>query len=148
MSVIGVVAAAFTQSLLAGDFVLVDTVEVHGDSLLIGANCLGMVGTISGERGQYIQQGLDGVFGERPNVYDVFRDVTENFDIQVEEVKITRIVDNHFLSVVTFSSENKILEADARPSDGIALALRTGSPIYFNKTFLEANGADICPDDN
>jgi len=142
--VLGMVGYAIAQNALAGDFVELDTIEVNGELLTLGANCLGMNGRISTERGEAIQLGLDKDLTNRPNVYDVFRDVTEQFDIKVESVHITKIENNNFLSVLTMSSGNKIFEADTRPSDAIALALRTDAPIYFNKTFLELEGEDIC----
>ena len=41
-------------------------------------------------------------------------------------------------------SGDKILRLDTKPSDGIALALRTDSPIYIKKSLLEQVGRDIC----
>lgn len=141
-------AVALTEFVLQGDFVELDTIEVQGEDLLLGANCLGVIGSISAERGEAIQRGIDQDNTNRPNVYDVFRDVVEQYDIQLESVAVTRIEQNNFLSTMTFTTENKILEADARPSDAIALALRTGSPIYMNRTLLEEFGTNICPEDN
>ena len=40
--------------------------------------------------------------------------------------------------------DNKLLELDARPSDSIALALRTGNTLYMRSNILEANGEQIC----
>jgi len=142
--VISTASVGFVNKLSIGDFVEVDTIEVYGEDLLLGANCKGIVGKISAERGHYIQLGKDDKLDQRPNVYDVFRDTLEQFDIEIESVKITKIEDNAFHSVMILSSQDKILKADARPSDAIALALRTGSKIYMNTTLLEEIGLDIC----
>jgi bifunctional DNase/RNase len=37
-----------------------------------------------------------------------------------------------------------LLDLDMRPSDAMALALRTGAPIYLNMTLLREVGTDIC----
>lgn len=126
------------------NFVELDTIEVYGESLVLGANCVGAVGGISKERGEYIQLGKDEIINERPTVYDVFKDTLDVFDIKLESVKITRIENRHFLSTMLLSSGNKIFEADARPSDAIGLALRTKSKIYINRTLLNEIGVNIC----
>jgi len=49
-----------------------------------------------------------------------------------------------YLSNAIFRSDNNVLELDMRPSDAIALALRTGTPIYLNMTLLREVGVNIC----
>ncbi len=142
--VLAVSAVGFVQTLTVGDFTEIDRIEVYGEDLLLGAECRGIVGKISVERGHYIQIGKEGKLDNRPNIYDVFRDTLEQFEIEVESVKITHIEDNAFQSILTLSTRDKILEADARPSDAIALALRTDTKVYMSKALLEEKGANIC----
>ena len=42
------------------------------------------------------------------------------------------------------SKDNKVLRLDMKPSDGIAVAVRTDSPIYINATMLDEIGQNIC----
>lgn len=59
------------------------------------------------------------------------------------EVRITELTDGVFFAVLAFEGG---VEVSARPSDAIALALRTGTPIYGAETVLEAAGIAV-PDE-
>ena len=69
----------------------------------------------------YAQQGLVPV---RPLTHDLLRDMLEALDVQLRTVNITALRNGTFFADLIFSNGK---EVSARPSDSIALALRTGA---------------------
>jgi hypothetical protein len=63
----------------------------------------------------------------------------EKLGVKVEKVKITTIKNNTYFAFIKFRHGNKIYYVDSRPSDAIALALRTGAPLYISKEILSAS---------
>lgn len=73
----------------------------------------------------------------RPMTHDLLKNILDSSDIKVIRVAITELRDNTFYASVVLSNAGKELQMDARPSDAIAIALRTKSPIYVEKTVIE-----------
>ncbi len=76
----------------------------------------------------------------RPLTHDLFRNVLEAAGLTLERVDITELRDGVFYAELHFGSG---VEVSARPSDAIALALRTGSPIFGAEDVLEEVGITI-----
>jgi uncharacterized protein len=88
----------------------------------------------------YAQQGLVPV---RPLTHDLLRDILEALDVQLQTVNITALRNGTFYADLIFSNGK---EVSARPSDSIALALRTGATIFAADEILEEAGIAI-PDE-
>ena len=88
----------------------------------------------------YAQQGLVPV---RPLTHDLLRDILEALDVQLRTVNITALRNGTFYADLIFSNGK---EVSARPSDSIALALRTGATIFAADEILEEAGIAI-PDE-
>jgi hypothetical protein len=88
----------------------------------------------------YAQQGLVPV---RPLTHDLLRDILEALDVQLRTVNITALRDGIFYADLVFSNG---AEVSARPSDSIALALRTGAQIFASEEILDEAGVAI-PDE-
>jgi len=73
---------------------------------------------------------LEGIESPRPLTHDLLRQTLEAFGYILERVEITRVESGTFFAALFLRGEERRLALDARPSDSIALALRTGSPIY------------------
>ena len=84
-----------------------------------------------------------GVVPARPLAHDLLRDVVEALGAEVEQVRITELTDGVFYAVLAFAGGAQV---SARPSDAIALALRTGTPIFCAETVLAEAGIDV-PDE-
>ncbi|TQN31798.1 hypothetical protein FHX37_1719 [Haloactinospora alba] len=84
-----------------------------------------------------------GVVPARPLTHDLFRDVLEGLDAHLETVNITSLSDGIFYADLVFSNG---IEISARPSDSIALALRTGAAIYAHSDVVDEAGVPI-PDE-
>jgi uncharacterized protein len=82
----------------------------------------------------YAQQGLVPV---RPLTHDLLRDILEALDVQLRTVNITALRNGTFYADLIFSNGK---EVSARPSDSIALALRTGATIFAADEILEEAG--------
>ncbi len=91
-----------------------------------------------------INTGLEGKIELRPTSHDLMKDILENFDIDVAMVKIDSFDQEIYFARLILKQEDRILNLDSKPSDAIAVAVRTGSPIYVKQSVLESNGERIC----
>ena len=57
-------------------------------------------------------------------------DVLENLDAKCERVSVTELRDNTFYASITLSVNGREVDIDSRPSDALALAVRSGAPIF------------------
>jgi hypothetical protein len=73
---------------------------------------------------------LEGVKPPRPLTHDLMRDLLLKLDAQVDRVVISDLKDETYYGSIILKTAKEQLEIDARPSDAIALALRTESPIF------------------
>ncbi|HEY3015346.1 MAG TPA: bifunctional nuclease family protein [Nocardioides sp.] len=80
-----------------------------------------------------------GVVPPRPLTHDLMRDVLEATGNTLTEVRITEMKDGVFFALLVFESG---VEVSARPSDSIALALRTGSRIVCAEDVLDEAGLE------
>ncbi len=76
---------------------------------------------------------LEGTQVPRPLSHDLMKSIIESLRARVDRVVIHDLRDNTFYAKVVLQSSMGQLEVDARPSDSIALALRTNSPIYVSE---------------
>ena len=77
----------------------------------------------------------------RPMTHDLLKNILERLNATVTRVEVTDLKDNTFFATIFLSILNKSFSIDARPSDAIALALRTNSPIYVNEKVVEDSRA-------
>lgn len=82
---------------------------------------------------------LSGVAPKRPLTYDLLKDVIESLKATVDHVEITELRDQTFFAKVCLTQNGKSFELDARPSDSIALALKTGAKIMVNEELFNLN---------
>jgi bifunctional DNase/RNase len=79
----------------------------------------------------------------RPLTHDLFKSFGQAFNITVQEIIIYNLVDGIFYSKLICSDGKKIIEIDARTSDGIAVAVRFDCPIYTYEFILSTAGIVI-----
>jgi len=89
------------------------------------------IGAVEATAIAFAQQG---VVPPRPLTHDLIKDILETHQISLDSVQITQVQDNVFHAQLVFSTG---LEVSARPSDAIALALRTGSPVFCSDQVLD-----------
>ena len=76
----------------------------------------------------------------RPLTHDLIRSLMEHLNLTVTRVVITDVKHNTYYARISFGAKGTDKTVDARPSDAIALALRTRSPIFAAKTVLQQRG--------
>jgi hypothetical protein len=97
---------------------------------------------------QSILFALEDIKTPRPLTHDLLKDIIEKLGAELKEVAITSLVNNTFYAKVIMGIDGKTKELDSRPSDAIALALRTSSPIFVSDSlFVQQTQAPINDDD-
>jgi len=83
---------------------------------------------------------LQGLKYIRPLTYDLFHSLLEASGSNVQRVEVTELKDNTFFALVHLVNEDGVVQKlDARPSDAVALALKTKAPIFVApEVFTEA----------
>ena len=79
---------------------------------------------------------------------DFSKGIIEGLQANLERVAITELRANTFFAKIVFRRNNEVLTIDARPSDSIALALRTGSPIFVAEDLFNLRGRKPDPKDS
>ena len=82
---------------------------------------------------------LEGIKMARPMTHDLLKNTLAELGGSVDYVEITELKENTYYALINLNISGKELTIDSRPSDAIALALRTKSPIYVAKAVLEAS---------
>jgi bifunctional DNase/RNase len=73
----------------------------------------------------------------RPMTHDLLKNVLHHFDAEVERIVVTELKDNTFYAVIHLQCGGHPMLIDSRPSDAIALALRTDAPIFVTETVIQ-----------
>ncbi len=78
---------------------------------------------------------LEGSKSQRPQTHDLFLIMLERLKSKIEKVIISDVKDNTYFAVMTIVQEGAAgkIEIDARPSDAVALALKSKAPIYLSE---------------
>ncbi len=79
---------------------------------------------------------LEGVAAPRPMTHDLMKSVLDTVDAKVISVVITDLNDNTYYAKIHLMYEDSEYSIDSRPSDAIALALRTNAPVFANESVL------------
>lgn len=82
---------------------------------------------------------LEGIKMARPMTHDLLRSILGEVGGSIDAVEITELKENTYYALIYLRVGGRELAIDSRPSDAIALALRTKSPIYVAKEVLEAS---------
>jgi bifunctional DNase/RNase len=69
---------------------------------------------------------------QRPLTHDLLVSILGGMEIKVQKVEVTDLVENTFYAKIYLEKDGKILCIDARPSDSIAIALKTKARIFAN----------------
>ena len=89
---------------------------------------------------------IENVATPRPMTHDLLRNVIADLRGTVERVAVTDLKDNTFYAVIYLRVGEELVAVDARPSDAIALALRTKAPIFVDERVLETAKGIETPD--
>ena len=84
-----------------------------------------------------IAQQIENVAPPRPMTHDLLRNIITDLDGQVDRVVVSDLKDNTFFAIIHLTVKGEAVVVDARPSDAIALALRTRAPILVDETVID-----------
>lgn len=119
-------------------------ITVEPAVILLASDCYMLV-MITNELQTYsIEMGLNNARGFRPMTHDLMQDVIEIFEIEPLMVKIESLEEGTYFAKLLLKQGNRILNMDSKPSDAVAIAVRTSIPVYVNQTLLEEHGEKFC----
>ncbi|KAF0152845.1 MAG: hypothetical protein FD143_773 [Ignavibacteria bacterium] len=87
---------------------------------------------------QSIALEMESIKPPRPLTHDLLKNVIDNLGGTVVEVVIDELKDNTFYAKIKLEYSTMTNEIDSRPSDAIALGVRTGSPIFVSEAVMKA----------
>ncbi len=94
---------------------------------------------------QAIALEMEGIKPPRPLTHDLLKTLVDNLGANVVEIVVSELKENTFYAKIILEASGLTNEIDARPSDAIALAVRTYAPIFVNE--LVMNAAAFIPSD-
>ena len=116
--------------------VVVDPVNRTPVVILVGGGRLLPI-WIGNAEASSIAHALEGQRSSRPNTHDLIGNLLDGLRAAPERVTITELRESTYFAVITLKSGRRRIAIDSRPSDAIAVALRTGAPIYATPQVLE-----------
>ena len=102
---------------------------------------------IGGFEAQAIAVALDNMKPSRPLTHDLMKTMCDTFEIQLEYIYISKLLDGVFYSNLVCKKGEDLFEVDSRTSDALALAVRFDCPIYVEETILLEAGVEADPNE-
>ena len=81
---------------------------------------------------------IENVQTPRPMTHDLLKNILDDLEARVERIVVCELRENTFYALIHLRSSGGTRTIDARPSDAIALALRTQSPIFVEETVIQS----------
>jgi bifunctional DNase/RNase len=92
---------------------------------------------------------IENVSTPRPMTHDLLRNVISDLKASVQKIVVCDLQENTFYALIYLSLNGDTVAIDARPSDAIALALRTRAPIFVEDSVIDnAKTVNISSDKN
>jgi len=85
---------------------------------------------------------LGKVVTPRPLTHDLIKNIIDGLKIKVTKIIVTQILDNTYYALLCVTDGKKETFIDSRPSDAVAVALRTGAPIFIEDVIMEKKHTD------
>lgn len=90
---------------------------------------------------------LENVTTPRPMTHDLLRNVIGDLKATVQRIVVSDLKESTFYALIYLSTDAGVVAVDSRPSDAIALALRTKAPIFVEEHVVDsAKNLDVSPD--
>jgi bifunctional DNase/RNase len=86
---------------------------------------------------------LQGTKLPRPMTHDLLTSVLGQFEARVARITVTDLKDSTFYAVLTLSKDGNEIDIDSRPSDALALAVRTDAPIFASTELITENAIEF-----
>jgi bifunctional DNase/RNase len=86
---------------------------------------------------------LQGANTPRPMTHDLMDDMLEKLQIECTRVSVTELRENTFYASIQLKIDGKEVEIDSRPSDALALAVRTQAPIFAHEDVIAESAIEF-----
>jgi len=80
---------------------------------------------------------------QRPMTHDLLDSIIDNLGATVDKIIVSELKEDTFYAKIIVNYDSRTFEIDARPSDAIALAVRSGASIFAEESVLEKAGVNI-----
>jgi bifunctional DNase/RNase len=86
---------------------------------------------------------LQGTKLPRPMTHDLLTSIIGRFEADVARITVTDLKDSTFYATLTLNKDGNEIEIDSRPSDALALAVRTEAPIFAATALVDENAIEF-----
>jgi hypothetical protein len=86
---------------------------------------------------------LQGASTPRPMTHDLIGEMINELDAQCTRVSVTELKDNTFFASITLRVNGQDIEIDSRPSDALAVAVRTSAPIFAAEDVIQESAIEF-----
>jgi uncharacterized protein len=132
----------------------VQEVSIYGVSFdMVGKQPIVLLKTMDGNRFLPIWIGhpeaaailmkLQGAPTPRPMTHDLVTDMLGELNARVSKISVTELRENTFYAVITLQVNDAEIEIDSRPSDALALAVRTSAPIFVADQVIDDSAIEF-----
>ncbi|MCG0239193.1 MAG: bifunctional nuclease family protein [Firmicutes bacterium] len=93
--------------------------------------------------GRAIAMGMEGAQAPRPLTHDLLAETIRALGASVQKVVIRDFQDGAFLATLYLEDrDGRVIELDSRPSDAVALAVRSGAPVFCDPMVMALHGVN------
>lgn len=93
-----------------------------------------------------IAYALQGVNPPRPMTHDLIRDIIEDLGVTVERIVITELRASTYFAELHLRRNGSQSQVSSRPSDAVAVAVRTNSPLFVSDELMDSEGVLLAID--
>ena len=86
---------------------------------------------------------LQGASTPRPMTHDLINDMLSEIEVDCTRVSVTELRENTFYASITLQLAGREIEVDSRPSDALALAVRTEAPIFAAEDVISESAIEF-----
>ncbi len=84
---------------------------------------------------------LENIQFSRPMTHDLMINILDHLGIKIPRIEVCDLKDNTYYALITLNIDGREVQIDARPSDAVALAIRTGAEIWVHEEVLQKSKA-------
>ncbi len=86
---------------------------------------------------------LQGTKLPRPMTHDLLTSIIDEFDAEIARITVTELKESTFYATLTLMKDGTEIDVDSRPSDALALAVRTDAPIFAADDLVNENAIEF-----
>ena len=112
----------------------------NGKKLFSAALCFmcHRVGDLGGAQGPDLTS-----VGSKQSPADLLTSIIGRFEADVARITVTELKESTFYATLTLTKEGEMIDIDSRPSDALALAVRTDAPIFASTALIDENAIEF-----